>query len=140
MGCVRKGRPPELRNHSLVCDDDSLTLNITSASRSTIEDLILIPFPEPDIWFLALQLVCYYDGYESPCIIEQAMVSLDVRTQPCVFAGESPCGPHGLCQETHRGMFFFTSCVSCVPCDAMNAPLPQFDCLYLALIEFLSVL
>ncbi|XP_063843787.1 uncharacterized protein LOC135090714 isoform X1 [Scylla paramamosain] len=111
IGCVRKGRPPELKNHTLLCEGDSLTLNISSASRSTIEDLILIPFPEPDIWFLALQLVCYYNGYESPCIIEQAMVSLDVRTQPCVFAGESPCGPHGLCQETHRGMFFFTSCM-----------------------------
>ncbi|KAK7082689.1 Protein of unknown function (DUF3522) [Halocaridina rubra] len=39
------------------------------------------------------------------------MVSLDVRTQPCVYSGEAPCGDHGLCQETHRGMFFFTSCM-----------------------------
>ena len=40
------------------------------------------------------------------------MVSVDVRTQPCVYSGDKPCGDHGLCQESHSGMFFFTSCVS----------------------------
>ncbi|XP_071520688.1 post-GPI attachment to proteins factor 6-like isoform X2 [Panulirus ornatus] len=111
MGCVRKGRPPEVENDIIVCEEQQLTLNITSSSRATVEDFILIPFPEPDVWFLALQTICYYNGHKTPCIIDQVMVSIDIRTQPCVFAGDSPCGTHGLCQETHRGMFFFTSCV-----------------------------
>ncbi|XP_069945132.1 post-GPI attachment to proteins factor 6-like isoform X1 [Cherax quadricarinatus] len=111
VGCVSKGRPPEVRNGSLICEEQQLTLNITSSSRATVEDFILIPFPEPDIWFLALQSICYYNGQKTPCIVDQVMVSIDIRTQPCVFTGENPCGSHGLCQETHRGMFFFTSCV-----------------------------
>jgi len=44
-----------------------------------------------------------------PCHVQEVMVSLDIRTQPCVFAGE-PCGPKGICQETHKGLHFFTSC------------------------------
>ncbi|KAK3885702.1 hypothetical protein Pcinc_010089 [Petrolisthes cinctipes] len=111
LGCVRKGRAPDVVNGSLVCEEDQLTLNVSSHSRNTVEDIILIPFPEPDTWYLALQLVCYQNGQVSGCMVSQAMVSLDVRTQPCVFAGDSPCGQHGLCQEAHRGMFFFTSCV-----------------------------
>lgn len=62
VGCVRKGRPPEVRNNSLICEEEQLTLNITSASSLTVEAFILIPFPEPDVWFLALQSICYYKG------------------------------------------------------------------------------
>ncbi|ROT80497.1 transmembrane protein 8B isoform X2 [Penaeus vannamei] len=111
VGCIRKARPPEVKDDLLVCDDEQLTLNITSFSASTVTDFILIPFPEPDTWFLALQTICYYKGVKAPCKINQVMVSVDIRTQPCVFTGEQPCGGHGLCQETHRGMFFFTSCI-----------------------------
>ncbi|XP_068218085.1 transmembrane protein 8B-like isoform X2 [Palaemon carinicauda] len=111
LGCMRKGRPPEVKDEEILCEDQSLLLNITSFSSKTVEDFILIPFPEPDIWYLALQTICFYRGVKAPCIIDQAMVSVDIRTQPCVYAGEQPCGEHGLCQETHRGMFFFTSCV-----------------------------
>lgn len=111
LGCMSKGRPPEVKGETIACEDQQLMLNITSFSSKTVEDFILIPFPEPDIWFLALQTVCFYRGIRTPCIIDQAMVSVDIRTQPCVYAGEQPCGEHGLCQETHRGMFFFTSCV-----------------------------
>ncbi|XP_042228879.1 transmembrane protein 8B-like isoform X2 [Homarus americanus] len=110
-GCVRKGRPPDVKNDTLICGEPQLTLNVTSSSRATVEDFILIPFPEPDVWFLALQTICYHKGQKTPCIRDQVLVSIDIRTQPCVFAGESPCGNNGLCQETHRGMFFFTSCV-----------------------------
>ncbi|KAG0729782.1 Transmembrane protein 8B [Chionoecetes opilio] len=63
VGCVRKGRPPHTTNTAtLVCDSPHTTLNITSHSHTTLQDLILVPFPEPDVWFLALQLVCYSRG------------------------------------------------------------------------------
>lgn len=62
LGCVRKGRAPDVVNGSLVCEEDQLTLNVSSNSRNTVEDIILIPFPEPDTWYLALQLVCYQNG------------------------------------------------------------------------------
>lgn len=44
-----------------------------------------------------------------PCVLNEVMVSLDVRTQRCVFATE-PCGVQGVCQEIHKGLHFFTSC------------------------------
>ncbi|RXG61843.1 Transmembrane protein 8B [Armadillidium vulgare] len=110
IGCVKKGRPPLVNVDKLECEKD-LTLNISTASFKTVEDFLLIPFPEPDVWYLALHVVCYYKGVRSPCIISHVMVSIDVRTQPCVYAGEEPCGTHGVCQETHRGMFFFSSCI-----------------------------
>ena len=61
MGCVSKGRPPMIKNHKLECAKD-LTLNVTSASLDTLENFLLIPFPEPDIWYLALHVLCFYKG------------------------------------------------------------------------------
>ncbi|CAL4073668.1 unnamed protein product [Meganyctiphanes norvegica] len=48
---------------------------------------------------------------EVSCAHDQVLVSVDVRTVPCVYGGERPCGDHGSCQETHHGMFFFTTCL-----------------------------
>jgi hypothetical protein len=58
------------------------------------------------VCFLFLFFIC---SSVVPCVIREVMVSLDIRTQPCVFAGE-PCGLRGICQETHKGLHFFTSC------------------------------
>ncbi|XP_076039876.1 post-GPI attachment to proteins factor 6 isoform X2 [Oratosquilla oratoria] len=109
VGCVSKGRPPLIVDGQIQCEEQ-LLLNVTSRPSSS-RGLLLIPFPEPDTWFLSLMAQCYYKGQLSPCLQSQVMVSVDVRTQPCVYEGEHPCGEHGLCQETHRGQFFFTSCV-----------------------------
>lgn len=61
---------------------------------------------------ICLLLLFFFISSEiTPCVISHVMVSIDVRTQPCVDVGEAPCSNHGICQETHRGMFFFSSCI-----------------------------
>lgn len=52
-----------------------------------------------------------------PCAVEEALISLDIRTQPCVLTKPSspgsailPCGSYGICQEIHKGQFFYTAC------------------------------
>ena len=34
--------------------------------------------------------------------MQKILVSLAIRTRQCVFAGNDPCGHHGICQEVHR--------------------------------------
>ena len=30
-------------------------------------------------------------------------MSVEARTQPCLYAGTKPCGEHGACAEVHKG-------------------------------------
>ncbi|KDR17993.1 hypothetical protein L798_07174, partial [Zootermopsis nevadensis] len=106
--CIRKGRVPSRRSGNIQCPLE-LMLNVTSESLATVDATKLVPYPEPDMWYIAFQLKCLHNSSIVPCLIQEIMLSLDIRTQPCVFAGE-PCGPKGICQETHKGLHFFTSC------------------------------
>ncbi|GFG39492.1 hypothetical protein Cfor_00487 [Coptotermes formosanus] len=106
--CIRKGRVPSRDGGNIVCPPE-LMLNISSESLATVDATKLVPYPEPDMWFIAFQAKCIYNNSVELCRVQEVMVSLDIRTQPCVFAGE-PCGPKGICQETHKGLHFFTSC------------------------------
>ncbi|CAG7690930.1 unnamed protein product [Allacma fusca] len=123
FACVRKSRPPEAicctfdsANISSCCQDD-LTLHISSKNVTSKDDTLLIPFPEPDAWFISFTTMCFLEGKKVPCYVEEVLVSLDVRTQPCVLTKQSspgspiyPCGQYGLCQEVHKGQFFYTAC------------------------------
>lgn len=106
--CIRKGRAPSHVNREIICPP-SLQLNISSENVESMDATKLIPFPEPDIWFIAFQAKCFMNGTERPCLTNELMVSLNIRTQPCVFTGH-PCGVKGVCQESHKGLHFFTSC------------------------------
>ncbi|KAJ9580903.1 hypothetical protein L9F63_023918, partial [Diploptera punctata] len=106
--CIRKGRVPSRNNGDIECPSE-LMLNISSESLANVDATKLVPYPEPDMWFIAFQAKCLYNSSIVPCLVQEVMVSLDIRTQPCVFAGE-PCGMKGICQETHKGLHFFTSC------------------------------
>ncbi|XP_066997236.1 post-GPI attachment to proteins factor 6 isoform X2 [Anabrus simplex] len=106
--CIRKGRVPSRVNRDIECSTD-LLLSVSSKNSTTMDATKLIPYPEPDMWFIAFQAKCYANGSAKPCMVNEVMVSLNIRTQPCLFAGE-PCGLKGVCQESHKGLHFFTSC------------------------------
>ncbi|GLH12908.1 Uncharacterized protein GBIM_17566 [Gryllus bimaculatus] len=106
--CIRKGRAPSHINWDIICPP-SLLLNISTATPESVDATKLIPYPEPDMWFIAFQAKCYANGTERPCLMNEVTVSLNIRTQPCVFSGH-PCGQKGVCQESHKGLHFFTSC------------------------------
>lgn len=42
--------------------------------------------------------------------MEEILVSLDIRTRQCVFPGNYPCGHHGICQEIHHDILYYTTC------------------------------
>lgn len=54
----------------------------------------------------------YYLQIRHPvnCEMEEILVSLDIRTRQCVFSGNYPCGHHGICQEIHRDILYYTTC------------------------------
>ena len=52
-----KGRPAHVTKGRLSCHDAQLSLNISTASAADLEDFLLVPFPEADTWWLALQKV-----------------------------------------------------------------------------------
>lgn len=58
------------------------------------------------------------------CIPEELGLDLDIRIQPCVFAGE-PCGPKGECERTHHGLHTFSSCL-CFGGKIINISKPLF--------------
>ncbi|KAF4531717.1 hypothetical protein B566_EDAN009342 [Ephemera danica] len=112
-GCLRKGRPPPLKTadqHNLLSCPDDLALSLSSRNRATTEGNLIVPFPEPGPWFLAIQATCTNNGSRVACIPEELGLDLDIRIQPCVFAGE-PCGPKGECERTHHGLHTFSSCL-----------------------------
>ncbi|KAL1429250.1 hypothetical protein MTO96_016465 [Rhipicephalus appendiculatus] len=86
-----------------------------TTDKDTSRHLVAIkyfPFPEPGTWFLSFTAGCF-NGSSSwvpvRCELEQTIVDLRIRLQPCVFEG-SPCGQHGYCQENHFRQFYFSSC------------------------------
>lgn len=37
-------------------------LNVSSESLTTLDANKLIPYPEPDMWFIAFQANCFFNG------------------------------------------------------------------------------
>ena len=54
-GCLMKGREPLTVNETLVCDEESEIRVATDEPPHT--DLMLIPYPEPGVWYLGLQVI-----------------------------------------------------------------------------------
>jgi hypothetical protein len=62
MACIRKGRVPSRNNGNIVCPPE-LMLNISSEGLATVDATKLVPYPEPDMWFIAFQAKCIYNKY-----------------------------------------------------------------------------
>lgn len=60
--CIRKGRVPSRNSGNIVCPPE-LMLNISSEGLATVDATKLVPYPEPDMWFIAFQAKCIYNKY-----------------------------------------------------------------------------
>ncbi|XP_043279412.1 transmembrane protein 8B-like isoform X2 [Venturia canescens] len=106
--CVKQGRKPDRINGDVRCPDKAMQLNLSSNDRRGSN--LLIPYPQPDTWYITLQARCSFNGFPVHCESTEILVSLDVHTRPCVFSGLHSCGPYGVCQEIHKGLLHYTTC------------------------------
>ncbi|XP_015428982.1 PREDICTED: transmembrane protein 8A-like [Dufourea novaeangliae] len=106
--CIRRGRVPDRVKGSIVCEDSRMLMNLSSFDKH--DSTLLIPYPQPDTWYVALHATCHYNERPVNCEMEEILVSLDIRTRQCVFPGNYPCGHHGICQEIHRDILYYTTC------------------------------
>lgn len=60
--CIRQGRKPKRIKGKIICDDKKLTLNLSSHGKHN--GSIMIPYPMPDTWYIALQAKCSSNGYK----------------------------------------------------------------------------
>lgn len=107
--CVHHGRPPPYLSGHIQCPAE---LSLSIATNGSWVAIKYFPYPEPGAWFLSFTVACFNGSSSSVpvrCELEQTIVDLRIRLQPCVFEG-SPCGQHGFCQENHFRQFYFSSC------------------------------
>jgi len=114
-GCLEKGRQPLVRNDSLECDKNSLIKIASDEPPHTA--LMLVPYPEPGMWYLGLQVRCV--NPDSRLAVQcwgdfrfaNLMTSINIHIQPCGYRPQGEiCGPYGVCVRTHKGVYMFTSC------------------------------
>lgn len=58
--CVRRARVPDRINGDIICPDESMELKISSYDKRGAS--LLIPYPQPDTWHIALQAKCSING------------------------------------------------------------------------------
>ncbi|KAK0095175.1 hypothetical protein PV326_009042 [Microctonus aethiopoides] len=108
IACIRRARVPDRVNGQIVCDNQRMMMNLSSVDRH--EGNLLIPYPQPDIWHIALQVKCFSNGDPVRCDIGEILVSLNIHTRECLYSGSHPCGHNGVCEEIHRGLLYYTTC------------------------------
>ena len=115
-GCLEKGREPLVINNSMVCDEES-EIRIATDEPEHDTALMLIPYPEPGVWYLGLQVRCVDPDtrVQVQCWgnfrFANLMANLNLHIQPCGYRPSSYiCGEYGVCVRTHRGVNMFTSC------------------------------
>ncbi|XP_071863584.1 post-GPI attachment to proteins factor 6 [Bombus fervidus] len=106
--CVQRGRIPDRIKNNMICEKSEMSMILSSFDRH--DGTLLIPYPQPDTWYVSLDATCYFNGKPVNCEMEEILVSLDIRTRQCVFDGNYPCGHHGICQEIHRDILYYTTC------------------------------
>ncbi|XP_006564295.1 transmembrane protein 8B isoform X3 [Apis mellifera] len=106
--CIQRGRIPNRIKNNIVCENSRMSMILSSFDKH--DGSLLIPYPQPDTWYVTLDATCYFNGKPVNCEMEEILVSLDIRTRQCVFPGNYPCGHHGTCQEIHRDILYYTTC------------------------------
>lgn len=59
--CVRRARVPHRLKGQIQCDNEKLTMQLSSKNKKSSN--VLIPYPQPDTWYIALQASCYSNKY-----------------------------------------------------------------------------
>lgn len=115
--CVSQGQPPAYVGGGIVCSSQRMSMSMSTAADEQRQEAIrYFPFPRPGQWFVSFQTSCYVanttltsNSSVVPCHFDLLMVYLNIRVQPCLFEG-TPCANRGVCEENHRGQFFFSTC------------------------------
>ncbi|XP_034934133.1 post-GPI attachment to proteins factor 6-like [Chelonus insularis] len=105
--CVRRSRVPDRVNGEIICHDRSMMMNLSFNKNN---EHLIIPYPQPDTWHIALQTKCFLHEKKVRCDANEILVSLNIRTRQCVFSGAHACGDYGICEEIHRGLLHYTTC------------------------------
>ncbi|XP_014474416.1 PREDICTED: uncharacterized protein LOC106744285 isoform X2 [Dinoponera quadriceps] len=105
--CIQRGRIPKLGEYHS-CQNDALSANLSSFDMHNAS--LLIAYPQPDMWYIIFDTICY--NYDNPirCPFEDISVLLNVRINKCVYPDPSPCGDHGVCREIQRNSLHYTTC------------------------------
>lgn len=114
-GCLSKANFPEITNGSLECGkEERLEISWDSLQLNTTK---LIPFPEPDTWYLALQARCVdpISRRKVRCWgnlrFASVMAAVNIHIQPCDYRPSSQiCGEFGVCVKSYKNGFLYTSC------------------------------
>ncbi|XP_015182403.1 PREDICTED: transmembrane protein 8A-like isoform X1 [Polistes dominula] len=106
--CIQKGHASNILENKIICEDEKLFMNLSSLNKH--DESILIPYPQPDTWYISLQATCYLNNHPVNCEMEEILVSLNVHIRQCVFPGKNSCGRNGICQEIHRDLLVYTAC------------------------------
>ncbi|XP_058788865.1 post-GPI attachment to proteins factor 6-like isoform X3 [Phymastichus coffea] len=106
--CISRGRVPKQLLGYITCDNMRTTIKLSTSG--VYNSSLLIPYPQPDTWYIALQAICYVNGIKVHCEMEEILLSLSVKLQACIFKGRQSCGQYGVCQEIQKGLFIYTAC------------------------------
>ena len=55
--CINRGNIPKQEDDHIKCDNKHMILELSN--NGTFNASLLIPYPQPDIWYIAFQAVCY---------------------------------------------------------------------------------
>ncbi|XP_076346292.1 post-GPI attachment to proteins factor 6-like isoform X3 [Tachypleus tridentatus] len=112
--CVEYARRPRLSANGNCGSEIHNNVNTSSEDHRVLT--MLIPYPEPGPWYLALTPRCYFqenDGNENEvvdvrCHSNKAYITMNIRSSSCIQDG---CGDHGKCHRYFSGGFIFSTCV-----------------------------
>ncbi|EFN79045.1 Transmembrane protein 8, partial [Harpegnathos saltator] len=106
--CVQRGRIPKFDEFNHSCQNGALSMNLSSFDKHNAS--LLIAYPQPDVWYIIIDTICYDYGNSAHCQFEDVSMLLNVHTKKCVFSDPSPCGDHGVCREIQRNNLHYTTC------------------------------
>ncbi|XP_014213234.1 post-GPI attachment to proteins factor 6-like [Copidosoma floridanum] len=106
--CISRGRLPKLKDGHMSCIDNHMTMKVSSSGPNSTN--IMIPYPQPDVYYIAFTSTCYVNGKTVNCKVEEILLSLNVKLRACVFRGTDSCGEFGVCEEIHKDLLYFSAC------------------------------
>lgn len=58
--CIQRGRIPNRIKNNIVCENSRMSMILSSFDKH--DGSLLIPYPQPDTWYVTLDATCYFNG------------------------------------------------------------------------------